>query len=236
MDQKQRTCILVGGNSGIGRAVLNKLESEGWSILTLSRHPEDIPVLPNIQAEYWDVTDKFPEDINLPESIEGVVYTPGTITLKSFARMTDDDFSTDWKVNYMGAIHLIRRCITGLKKGQGSAVLFSSVAAGSGMAFHASIAGVKAAIEATARSLAAEYAGANVRFNVIAPSLTDTSLAGGLLKTEKQKDAALERHPLKGIGDPDEVAGWTVKLLDQDSRWITGQVIGIDGGLGSLRV
>jgi NAD(P)-dependent dehydrogenase (short-subunit alcohol dehydrogenase family) len=113
-------------------------------------------------------------------------------------------------------------------------VLFSTVAVTTGMPMHASIASAKGAIEGLTRSLAAEYA-PGVRFNAIAPSLTDTSLASGLLRTERQREAAAARHPLERIGDPDELAALAGFLLSDDSRWITGQVLHADGGMSSIR-
>ena len=114
-------------------------------------------------------------------------------------------------------------------------VLFSTVASKLGMPFHASIAASKSAIEGLAKSLAAELAVSKIRVNVIAPSLTDTPLAGFLINTEDKREASNKRHPLQRIGNPEEIAELVSFLLGENSSWITGQIIGIDGGLGSLK-
>ena len=114
-------------------------------------------------------------------------------------------------------------------------MLFSTVAAKLGMPFHTSVAASKAAVEGLAKSLAAELASSKVRVNVIAPSLTDTPLAANLLNTEEKKEAAAKRHPLQRVGTAQEMAQLVSFLLSDNSSWITGQVIGVDGGMGSLR-
>ena len=112
-------------------------------------------------------------------------------------------------------------------------ILFGSVASKQGMAFHASIAAAKGGVEALARSLAAEWA-PNIRVNTVNPSLTDTSLAEGLLNTEPKRENAAMRHPLKSIGSPHDIAKAAVFCLKNE--WMTGQTVGIDGGLSTLRI
>jgi NAD(P)-dependent dehydrogenase (short-subunit alcohol dehydrogenase family) len=115
-----------------------------------------------------------------------------------------------------------------------SVVLFSTVAVGTGMPMHASIAAAKGAVEGLTRSLAAELA-PGIRVNAIAPSLTDTPLAAGLLRSERQRAAAAERHPLGRIGQPSDLAATARFLLSEEAGWVTGQVLNVDGGMGALR-
>jgi NAD(P)-dependent dehydrogenase (short-subunit alcohol dehydrogenase family) len=118
---------------------------------------------------------------------------------------------------------------------QASIVYFSTVAVQTGMPFHTSVAAAKGAIEGFARSLAAEYA-PSFRVNVIAPSLVNSQLAGKLLNNDKKKEKMDERHPLKRVGEPSDIGKIASFLLSEDSTWITGQVLGVDGGMGSLNV
>ena len=151
--------------------------------------------------------------------------------------MTRQDFENDFSQNVLGAVAILQKILPNLKKANGaSIVLFSTVAAKLGMPFHSSIAAAKGAIEGLAKSLAAELAAANIRVNVIAPSLTDTPLAGPLLSTPEKREAAAKRHPLQRVGTPEEIAQMIEFLLSDKSSWITGQIIGIDGGMGSLKV
>lgn len=151
--------------------------------------------------------------------------------------MTVDDFQADFGQNFLGAVKMIQKALPALKKSKSaSIVLFSTVAAKVGMPFHTSIAASKGAIEGFAKSLAAELAPANIRVNVIAPSLSDTALAGTLLSTEEKRAASAKRHPLGRIGTTDDSAQLVNFLLSDNSTWMTGQIIGLDGGLGNIKL
>jgi NAD(P)-dependent dehydrogenase (short-subunit alcohol dehydrogenase family) len=139
-------------------------------------------------------------------------------------------------VNFLGAVRVIRLAHAALKRsGAGSIVLFSTVAAGMGLPYHSGIASAKGALEGLSRTLAAEFAPA-IRVNCLALSLTDTPLAGSLLSSEEKRRASADRHPLKRVGCPAEVAKAAVFLLGPDSGFITGQVMKIDGGLSTLKL
>ena len=142
----------------------------------------------------------------------------------------------DLQINFLVAVKTIQASLKQLKKSStpASVVLFSTVAVKIGMPFHASVAGAKAAVEGLARSLAAEFA-PRIRVNAIAPSLTDTPLAGNLLSSEEKRQASADRHPLKRIGTPQEVARLALFLLSDASTWLTGQIIHIDGGMSTLK-
>ncbi len=229
--------LVVGGNTGIGLEVVKQLSAAGHEVVAALREQDAISGLAGVSTQAFEATDAAAE-LQLPDQLDGVVYCPGTISLKPFARFSDEDFLADWNVNFMGAVRVIRQAIPALKKsGSGSAsiVLFSTVAVQTGLAFHASISAAKGAVEGLTRSLAAELA-PKIRVNAIAPSLTDTPLAGGLLGSPEKAEASAQRHPLKRVGDPSEVAQVVRFLLGEDSGFMTGQILQIDGGMGSVRL
>jgi NAD(P)-dependent dehydrogenase (short-subunit alcohol dehydrogenase family) len=175
---------------------------------------------------------------DLPEEIQGAVYCPGTINLRSFRSLQVADFRQDLEVNLIGAIRFLQACQPRLKGRDGepaSVVLFSTVAVGQGMPMHASVAASKGAIEGLMRSLAAEWA-PKIRVNAIAPALTDTPLASRLLSTPEKREAMATRYPLKRIGTAEELARAAMFLVSSESNWVTGQVLGVDGGMSSCRV
>jgi 3-oxoacyl-[acyl-carrier protein] reductase len=227
--------LLVGGNSGIGLATARAALAAGHAVTAAARNPAPlaelgIPVLP------FEALSPEIDPALLPEALDGVVYFPGTISLKPFHRLTPEDFLRDFQVNCLGAVSVLQAALPALKKsGDASVVFFSTVAVAQGMAFHASIAAAKGAVEGLVRSLAAEFA-PTIRVNGIAPSLTDTPLAAPLLTGEAKRDAAARRHPLQRVGTPDEVAQLVLFLLSDASKSMTGQILRPDGGLSSLRL
>jgi 3-oxoacyl-[acyl-carrier protein] reductase len=160
-----------------------------------------------------------------------------SFVLKPFQRLASADFQRDFEINLLGAVKVIQGCLKRLKKSPtgASVILFSTVAVKVGMPFHASVASAKGAVEGLMKSLAAEFA-PRIRVNAIAPSLTDTPLAASLLSSDDRRKASADRHPLKRIGSPQEIAGLAQHLLSDEGSWITGQVFHVDGGMSSLRV
>jgi 3-oxoacyl-[acyl-carrier protein] reductase len=224
--------LLVGGNSGIGKAIVKILDTDHHLILA-SRNATSAGNHTNI---IFDATkDELSLD-DLPTQLDGLVYCPGSINLKPFHRITDEEFLEDYQVNVLGAIRTIRKVLPLLKNAaQSSIVLFSTVAVQQGMPFHTSVASSKGAIEGLTKSLAAELA-PKVRVNAIAPSLTNTPLATKLLSSDEKKKASDERHPLKRTGEPEDIASMAAFLLLNQSSWISGQIFHVDGGLSTLRV
>jgi len=228
--------LIIGGSSGIGLEIVKKLVDQDAALHVASRSQESLNNIDIAQHIELDVTD-FPETLSpLPDTLQGLVYCPGTIRLKPFPRLKSEEFLEDFRINLLGAVQSIQACLSRLKKSRDGAaiVLFSTVAVQTGMPFHASVAAAKGAVEGLVRSLAAELA-PRVRVNAIAPSLTRTPLAADLLATDDKQKAAAERHPLKRVGSPSELASAAVMLLNDQASWMTGQVLHLDGGMSSIR-
>lgn len=232
-----KNILIIGGTSGIGLALQKQLTEQGARVIVASRNTTQQLQEAGIQHIGIDVAGDVSElTAALPDVLHGLAYCPGTITLKPFARLTEDDFTKDWQVNVMGAVRVLQAVIPNLKKAQGaSVVLYSTVAATMGMNFHSSIAAAKGALQGLTLSLAAEYAAGKIRFNAVAPSLTDTPLAGTLLSTPEKREASDKRHPLGRIGTAEELAKISTFLLSEDAGWISGQIFHVDGGMSSLK-
>ncbi|MCC5945616.1 MAG: SDR family oxidoreductase [Bernardetiaceae bacterium] len=235
MNFSNKNILIVGASSGVGYALAQQLEAAGANLFTASRtQPE------GIKSTHFnlDVSDEAVADSlkNLPEVLHGVAYCPGTITLKPFQSLKDEHFMNDMQINTFGAVRVLKAAYKSLRKAKGaSVVLFTTVASTVGMNFHASIATAKAALEGLGKSLAVEWASAEIRVNMIAPSLTDTPLAQNLLSSEDKREASAKRHPLARVGKPEDIAQAAAFLLSDQSSWITGQTIGVDGGMSTLR-
>ncbi len=227
--------IIVGGTKGIGLEIANQLKAQ-HQVFVLARNQNDLVESEHVHFIAADITDATFDATMLPEVIDGVVYCPGSINLKPFHRLTQADFASDWQINVLGAIKVLQAVLPNLKRAENpSIVLFSTVAVSIGMSFHASIAAAKGAIEGLTRSLAAEFA-PKIRVNCIAPSLTDTSLAGKLLSSDEKREISNKRHPLQRIGQPEDIASMACFLLSNQTSWMTGQVLHIDGGMSTLKV
>lgn len=226
-----RTILVVGGSRGIGKEVVKKLLPEN-KVVSISREASDLDHVNLTQIEMDAVKGELPE----MEEVDGLVYCPGTINLKPFSRLTEEDFLNDFEINVLGAVRVLKAYEKNLKKSaQASVVLFSTVASDMGMTFHSSVAISKSGVEGLAKSLAAEWA-PKIRVNVIAPTITDTTLASKILRNDAIREKMKERHPLKKILDPTEVAELAVYLLSNGSRSITGQVLKMDAGMLSIKV
>ena len=227
--------LIIGGTSGIGAAISRSLSEAGHQLYIVSRNePENLPGgAQHFKADILDADTDW--SAFLPEALHGLVYCPGTIKLRSFKGMKPAHFEEEFRINVSGAVAAIHAALRPMQKaGNASVVLFSTVAVQTGLPFHATIAAAKGAIEGLTRALAAEFA-PSIRFNAIAPSITNTPLAGRLLDNEKKQEAAAQRHPLKRFGEPEDIAQTAIFLLSGQSSWITGQIIHVDGGYGSLK-
>lgn len=236
MKFEEKNILVVGGSSGIGLSLVKLLHSQGAKVYVVSRSASDEwPADVNhLQADVTGTLDGL--ETFLPAQLHGLVYSVGSINLKPFNRLTPEDFLKDYQLNVIGAARVIQQALKPIKDAVGSSiVLISSVAAKTGMPYHASIAAAKAAVEGMALSMAAEFVSLQVRVNVVAPSLTDTPLAQTLLSTPDKREASARRHPMGKIGQPEDISRMIGFLLSDESSWITGQVMGVDGGLGNLK-
>lgn len=226
--------LIIGASTGIGAALTKILNQEGQKVVG-TYHKTHVSDSENAQYFHYDVMDEQSTLPELPEIIDGVVYCPGSINLKPFERITLESFREDYELQVLGAVKVLQQVLPKLKKSDNaSVVLFSSVAAGLGFGFHAQVSLAKGAIEGLTKALSAEYA-PKVRFNCIAPSLTNTPLASKLLSSEEKITANGERHPMKRVGTPEDIAETAAFLLSNKSSWITGQIFHIDGGMSSIK-
>ena len=218
-----KNVLIIGGNSGIGEVLNEELKASGINTTLVSR-----------SSSNTDVTEAEPNFPEIEGGIDALVYCPGSINLKPFSSLKIADFEADMNVNYFGAVKAIQKYMPNLKQGENpSIVLFSTVAVQKGMPFHCSIGGAKGAIEGLTKSLAAEFA-PTIRVNCIAPSLTETPLAVKLLRNDKQRVAAEARHPLKAIGEAKDIADMAAFLISDKAKWISGQIMAVDGGMSTL--
>ncbi len=236
------TVLIYGGTGGIGAATARALKAEGYRLHLVARDGARLAALAaELEAGHTVA------DVTAPESFQqvvaevgsvlaGLVYAVGSIRLKPLARLGLADFEADFRLNAAGAALAVQAALPALKAHEGTAsvVLFSSIAVQQGFAAHASVAMAKGAVEGLTRALAAELA-PRIRVNAIAPSLTRTPLARSLTDNTQMADAIAQMHALGRLGEPQDIANLAAFLVGDKSSWITGQVMGVDGGRSSLR-
>lgn len=226
-----KNILIVGGSKGIGNAILLQ-QLEQNKVYNISRNAPEVTHENLTHFSINVLEDALPEIA----SIDTIIYCPGSINLKPISSLSIDDFRNDFEINVIGAVKVIQKYLATLKKGTNpSIVLFSTVAVKLGMPFHASIATAKAGVEGLVKSLGAELASA-VRINAIAPTITDTTLAAGILRNDRMKENMVERHPMKGYLQATEVAGMADFLISDKAKSISGQVFEMDYGIVSFKI
>lgn len=231
-----KNILIVGASSGIGRQLAMQLDKRQYHIWGTYNKTNPDGEITDVTFTLLDVMNDTLDLSHLPDTLDGVVYCPGSILLKPFARISPDDFLSDYHLNVVGAVKVLQQVLPRLKTStQASVVLFSTVAASVGLNFHSRVAASKAAVEGLTRALAAEWS-PGIRVNCIAPSLTNTPLAASLLNTPEKREANAQRHPLKTIGEAEDIASMAEFLLSDRSKWMTGQVLHVDGGMSSLKI
>ena len=232
--------IILGGSGAIGSSIAKELIQKNYAPILISKNKNDIKLIAKkLDCQYYvcDVlnTEKLTQTIQeIGDEIFGLAYCVGSINLKPFKLAKENNFLESYKINTLGAINAIKAAQESLLKNNGSILLFSSVAVQQGFINHSIISTAKGAIEGLTLSLAAEFA-PKIRVNCIAPSLTDSKMSQNMIKNENIKKAIGAMHPIPKIGEGSDFAELGSYLLSENNKWITGQILHIDGGRSTLR-
>lgn len=244
MNTSSPTALIFGATGGIGRALADQLHTDGFRLFLSARSEEALATLATQLDAGWktgDVTssaaveDVFKQASETLGEINAVSLCVGSILLKPAHLTTDEEWAATLQVNLTSAFHVVRAATRLMNRTGGSIVLLSSVAARVGLANHEAIAAAKAGLQGLALSAAATYAPRGIRVNVVAPGLVDTPLAARITGNEAALKASTALHPLGRIGQPGDVARAIAWLLHPDQNWVTGQILGVDGGLATVR-
>ena len=232
--------LIFGATGSIGSKLSENMHESGKEVHLIGRDEEELKKLASkLNSEYSDIdilSDNLSETIKEnfgDKNISGIAYCIGSIDLKPLRVSKKEDFKKCLDVNFFPVIEIIKSLQDNLKKNNGSIILFSTVAVKKGFTNHAIISSAKGAIEGLTVSLAAEFA-PNIRVNCIAPSLTNSKMSQSILKNKMMADGIAKSHPMKRIGQAADIASMAKFLLSDESPWITGQIIGVDGGKSSL--
>ena len=232
--------LIFGATGSIGSSLANQLYNEKRDCHLIGRNEEELEKLANKLSYSFSVCDVLKMDFTkelLEEladvEVLGMAYCVGSIDIKPFKLTKSRDFVSSYVLNLVAVTEIIRNFESNLKKNNASVVLFSTVAAKKGFANHSIISSAKSGVEGLTVSLAAELA-PNIRVNCIAPSLTKSKMAKNLIKNSKIEESIAKLHPLKRIGEGVDVANLAHFLLSKNSSWITGQIIGVDGGRAAI--
>ena len=230
--------LIFGATGSIGSSLAEQLVNSGNSIHLVGRDENEVKNISERLGCPFTIADVLEEGFiekvkNDISDVKGIAYCVGSIDLKPVRMVTEQDFVKCMKLNLYSAVEVIKGYQDSLKKNKGSIVLFSTVAAQRGFTNHAIIASTKAAVEGLTVSLAAEFA-PNIRVNCIAPSLTNSKIAEPMLKNKALADGIAKAHPLKRLGEGKDSASLARFLITEDSSWITGQIIAVDGGRSKL--
>ena len=232
--------LIFGATGSIGSSLAEQLTNSNHEVHLIARNEDELKPLSEKLGCTYSIADvleeNFIDKVKADTSdfdVKGVAYCVGSIDLKPLKRVSESDLHNCMKLNLYSAIEVIKGFQEEIKKNSGSIVLFSSVAAQKGFTNHTIIATAKAAIEGLTVTLAAEFA-PNIRINCVAPSLTNSKIAQSMLKNPIVAEALAKAHPLKRVGEGKDSAALAKFLLTDESSWVTGQVIGVDGGRSSL--
>ncbi len=223
--------LVIAASSSIGQKLAELLKDQGHEVVQTARDNSKITADFVLNAADFAATEEVFKQVG---EIDGVVNLSGNLLLKGAHLTSQSDYSSVIEASLTTAFSVCRAASKYMKNG-GSIVLISSAAAMTGLANLEAIAAAKAGIIGLAKSAAATYASQNLRFNVVAPGLTETNLTKQIVSNEKALEVSKAMHALGRIGNAEEIASAIAFFLDPKNSWITGQVLGVDGGLGSVR-
>jgi 3-oxoacyl-[acyl-carrier protein] reductase len=225
-----KNIVIIGGTKGIGKSIVSEVV-ENHKVVCLSRNQTDFSHDNYTFHNFDALVDDYPDF----ESVDCLIYCPGSINLKPISTLSLDDFRNDFELNVIGAVRAIKKYLNLLKKsGSASILLFSTVATKLGMPYHASVSVAKSGIDGLVKTLGSELA-PKVRINAIAPTITNTELASKILRNDKIIENMVERHPLKKILSSNEVAKMASFLISEDASSISGQIFNMDAGIVSFK-
>jgi len=242
--ERPQRVLVIGAAGGIGSALVRQLVASGAQVFLAGRDPARLGALSaelGLPGATLDAADPDAVDALADRAaaelggLDGLANCVGSLILKPAHLTSTADWQATLATNLSSAFGCVRAAGRLMKSGGGSVVLVSSAAARVGLANHEAIAAAKAGIIGLTLSAAATYARQGIRFNAVAPGLVRTPLTKGLVASELAEKASIGMHPLGRLGEPEEVAGAILWLLDPAQSWITGQVLGVDGGLANVK-
>ncbi len=234
---------ILGATGTIGSECARRLDREGWQVLLVGRDEEKLQVLSNELGQPYeaaeltdsgDLSECFKKSVVIDGPVDAFINCVGSVLLKPAHLTTDAEFEQTIRTNLFTSFAMVKAAIPLLREKGGNIVLFASAAAEIGIANHEAIAAAKAGVIGLARSAAATYAPNNIRVNVVSPGLVRTELTRKIWETPASASASIAMHALQRLGEPHQVASLVSWLLNPENNWITGQVIGVDGGLGHV--
>tara|TARA_B100000963_G_C22549444_1_gene636042 strand:+ start:393 stop:1103 length:711 start_codon:yes stop_codon:yes gene_type:complete len=232
--------LILGATGSIGSSLAKRIVNDGGEVHLVGRDEASLSNLANEIDSTYTVCDVLEENFSdiifndLGDTpINGLAYCVGSIDLKPIKITKKSDYMQSFNLNLISAVEIIRKASDKLKQNKGSIVLFSTVAVRRGFTNHSIVASAKGAVEGLTVSLAAELA-PNIRVNCIAPSLTKSKISNFILKNEKMAESIAKMHPLKRLGEGSDSSSVANFLLSDNSSWITGQILGVDGGRSTL--
>ncbi len=232
--------LIFGATGAVGSALAKILSDKSGEVHLIAKNEQEASKLSKETGSSFSLADvsdpnfidKIDKDVQNFD-IKGIAYCVGSIDLKPINLVTKKDYLKSFELNLFPVVEIIKKYKENLKKNKSSIVLFSTVAVKQGFPNHGIISPVKASLEGLTVSLAAELA-PHVRINCIAPSLSNSKMAGRILGNTKIAEGIAKQHPLKRVGEGIDSAALAKFLLSKESSWITGQIIGVDGGRSNV--
>ncbi len=238
-----KTVLITGGSGGIGAELARRVVAARAKAVVVARDPERLAAAARetgATAYACDVLDPaaFAEVVKRAEAevgeLDGFAHAVGSVFLRPLHATSLEDFRAAFETNATSAFVALKTVLPlMMRRRRGSVVLFSTVAATTGLPNHETIAAAKSAVEGLVRSASISYARYGIRVNAVAPALTRTPLSRGLWENDTTLKASVAMHPLGRIGEPADVAAAALYFLGDESSWTTGQVLGVDGGLSA---